>query len=73
MLSLRRVLAGIWSLQPLGAELWARSRQQGRPTAGAGALDIDVLIAAQCLTFVRAAELVVATFVPAKHWSEIFP
>lgn len=63
----------------LAAELWARSRQQGRPTAEAGALDIDVLIAAQALTLARSAEVIVATtnpkhlaqFIPAKHWNEI--
>jgi hypothetical protein len=63
----------------LAAELWARSRQQGRPTAETGALDIDVLIAAQALTLARSAEVIVATtnpkhlaqFIPAKHWNEI--
>lgn len=59
------------------AELWARSRQEGRPTADGKALDIDVLIAAQALTF--RAEVIVATtnekhlsqFVSAKHWRDI--
>jgi predicted nucleic acid-binding protein len=35
----------------LGAELWAQSRQSGRPTSNPGDLDIDVLIAAQALSF----------------------
>jgi predicted nucleic acid-binding protein len=61
----------------LGAELWARSRQEGRPTADPKALDIDVLIAAQALSFSN--EVTVATtnakhlsqFISAKHWSEV--
>jgi predicted nucleic acid-binding protein len=64
----------------LGAELWARSRQSGRPTADRAALDIDVLIAAQALTFgppasdvtvVTANSKHLAQFVDARHWSEI--
>jgi predicted nucleic acid-binding protein len=61
----------------LAAELWARSRQEGRPTAEGKALDIDVLIAAQALTL-RGDITVVTTnakhlaqFIPAKHWDEI--
>lgn len=61
----------------LAAELWAKSRQEGRPTADGKALDIDVLLAAQALSF--NAEVTIATtnpkhlsqFVPAKHWTEI--
>ena len=65
----------------LAAELWAQARQAGRPTAEPKALDIDVLIAAQALSFgVARSEFVVVTtnakhlsqFVTAKHWSE-FP
>jgi predicted nucleic acid-binding protein len=63
----------------LAAELWAQSRRQGRPTAEANALDIDVLIAAQALLFAAPSEVVVATtnpkhlaqFVTARHWNQI--
>src|ERR1019366_967802 len=64
----------------LAAELWAQSRQAGRPTAESKALDIDVLIAAQALSFgATPAEVVIATtnprhlaqFINAKHWEEI--
>lgn len=64
----------------LAAELWAQSRQAGRPTAENKALDIDVLIAAQTLTFgANASEVEIVTtnpkhlsqFVAARHWSEI--
>jgi predicted nucleic acid-binding protein len=66
----------------LAAELWAQSRQEGYPTAGTKALDIDVLIAAQALSFRAASsEVVIATtnpkhlarFVSAKLWNEILP
>lgn len=64
----------------LAADLWAKARQGGQPTADANALDIDVIIAAQALSFGPAsAEVMVATtnpkhlsqFVSAKHWNEI--
>jgi len=62
-----------------GAELWARSRQEGRPTADSTALDIDVLLSAQALRFGRS-PLVATTnpkhlsqFVPAQHWTDIAP
>jgi predicted nucleic acid-binding protein len=62
-----------------GAELWARSRRAGRPTADAAALDIDVLLAAQALRLGHS-PLVVTTnpkhlsqFVPAQHWTDIAP
>jgi len=63
----------------LAADLWARARQQGHATADSKALDIDVIIAAQALSFPAASEVTVATsnpkhlaqFVPAKNWSEI--
>ncbi len=66
----------------LSAELWAKARQQGRPTADSRELDIDVILAAQALSFgAPVRDVVVATtnakhleqFVPAKHWSQIFP
>jgi predicted nucleic acid-binding protein len=64
----------------LAAELWAKSRREGRPTAESKALDIDVILAAQVLSFGAAAsEVIIATtnakhlsqFVAARHWSEI--
>ena len=64
----------------MAADLWAESRQKGRPTAESKALDIDVIIAAQALSFEAApSEVTIATtnakhltqFVAAKHWSEI--
>lgn len=64
----------------LAAELWARSRQAGQPTADPKALDIDVILAAQTLSFGAAPEeVVIATtnpkhigqFVVAKHWTDI--
>jgi len=64
----------------LAAELWARSRRGGLPTAAAEALDGDVLIAAQALTL-NDPNIVVATdnpvhiarFVPAGQWETIRP
>lgn len=66
----------------LAAELWAKARQEGRPTADSKELDIDVILAAQALSFgVPASDVVVATtnvrhlaqFVAAKHWTGIVP
>ncbi len=66
----------------LSAELWAKARQQGRPTADSKELDIDVILAAQALSFgAPASDIVIATtnarhlaqFVSAKHWTEIHP
>jgi predicted nucleic acid-binding protein len=64
----------------LAAELWAQTRQRGKPTADPHALDIDVILSAQLLaTGLDPAEFVVATtnvshisqFVPAAPWETI--
>lgn len=61
-------------------ELWARARQQGRPTSAAAALDGDVIIAAQAEALgYPASDYVVATsnpkhlslFVPARAWRDL--
>ncbi|MBL8227924.1 MAG: hypothetical protein JNL98_05585 [Bryobacterales bacterium] len=66
----------------LAADLWARARQDGKPTADPKALDIDVILAAQALSFGPApADMIVATtnsrhlsqFIAAKDWQEIVP
>ena len=61
------------------AELWAQSRQAGRPTADAMALDIDVLLAAQALR-IGGRPLIATTnkkhlsqFISAEHWTDIEP
>jgi predicted nucleic acid-binding protein len=61
------------------AELWAKSRQLGRPTSSAHDLDIDVILAAQALTFGGGADIVVVTtnprhlrqFVNARPWNDV--
>ncbi len=60
------------------AELWARARQQGRPTADPKEIDGDVILAAQAtvLTEIEGDEVIVATtnvghlslFVDAREW-----
>lgn len=66
----------------VAADLWAKARQNGRPTADPKALDIDVIIAAQVLSFGPVpADVIVATtnprhlsqFVPASDWQTIAP
>jgi hypothetical protein len=64
----------------LAAELWAKARQRGVPTADPSALDIDVILSAQLLTAgLPSHQFVVATsnvshltlFVPAEQWEHI--
>jgi hypothetical protein len=64
----------------LAAELWAKVRQQGVPTADPSALDIDVILGAQLLSAgLQPQQFVVATsnvshltlFVPAERWDLI--
>ena len=66
----------------LAADLWAKARQSGQSTADPKALDIDVILAAQALSFGSAqADMIVATtnprhlsqFITAKDWQEIVP
>jgi predicted nucleic acid-binding protein len=61
------------------AELWAQSRQAGRPTAEAKALDIDVLLAAQALRM-EGTPVIATTnpkhlsqFISARNWRNIDP
>ena len=42
----------------LAAELWARSRREGRPTSASLDLDVDLILAAQDLTYETGSELV---------------
>ena len=62
----------------LAADLWAQSRQQGRPTADPKELDGDVILAAQAL-LLNMPDVVVATtnighiarYVSAKRWQDV--
>ena len=77
-----RLLSVTDSALQLGAEIWARVRNSGLPTADPKELDGDVLIAAQVLDVGLApGSFVIATtnvshlsrFVPAELWSSIRP
>jgi predicted nucleic acid-binding protein len=63
------------------AELWAKVRQLGQPTAEPSALDGDVILAAQAITIAQQKQQAVtiattnvghlARFTIARHWQEI--
>lgn len=62
------------------AELWARARQMGQPTAGDQTIDADMILAAQALTLGAPAVVIATTnvghlsrFVPAELWQNITP
>lgn len=64
----------------LAAEIWAKARQTGQPTAADAALDGDVILAAQARDLMdQGAEVEIATmnpahlsrFAPARLWHEI--
>ena len=64
----------------LAAELWAKSRQEGQPTADSKAIGVDVILAAQAFSFgSSASQVIIATtnpkhlaqFINAKRWNEI--
>jgi hypothetical protein len=54
----------------LAAKLWAKARQQGRPTADVKDLDIDVILAAQALSFGPAPSDVMVATGNAKHLAQ---
>jgi predicted nucleic acid-binding protein len=61
------------------AELWAKTRQTGKPTADPHALDGDVILAAQAMSIETTDQIIIATtnvrhlslFVDARGWSDI--
>jgi predicted nucleic acid-binding protein len=64
----------------LAAELWAKARQQGKPTADVHALDVDVILCAQVLNIVQQQPgLIIATtntrhlsqFLDARDWATV--
>jgi predicted nucleic acid-binding protein len=51
----------------LAAGLWAKARQEGQPTADPKALDIDVIVAAQALSFGAGSSAVIVATTNPKH------
>ena len=66
------------STMRLAAQLWAKARHEGQPTAGDNTIDADVILAAQALSL-RRDDIIIATtnvghlsrFTPADLWSAI--
>jgi predicted nucleic acid-binding protein len=80
--SINRYLPLTTTAMRLAAELWARARNAGVPTADARSLDADVILAAQVLaTGIAPSDVVVASvnvrhiarFVASDVWSRILP
>jgi hypothetical protein len=78
---------GLLKYQPIStammrkaAQLWAETRQQGKPTAHAEALDGDVILCAQALSLTFPNVIVATTnvghisrFITASDWQTIYP